>query len=1018
MFSPCKRSFCGGEKNLYTLKNGTLLKVTEVSQGQYKDSNGDSVNENDILMISKINDTKISMGKGATSSGDFSMALGMDSIASGYLSNAIGYGTQAQGAQSLALGTQAQAEKLRSFAIGSGAKSLNNDAFAIGNGAIAKGDSSIAIGEIAEAEKDRGIALGIYAKSRGMQSLAIGPGAQSLGKEDSIAIGTKSKATQTNSTAIGILSVADGFQSNAIGAEANATGERSIAFGSFALAKDVQGIAIGNHAKSIGHSSNAIGVEANATGVNSNAFGTLAEASGDNSNAIGFEANATGDYSLALGFQAKALKDDSIAIGPNALAENKNATAIGPDSKATGENSLAFGKSARSENTSSIAIGDKSYAKHSASIAIGPHASTIADNSVSIGFRARTSSNNSVSIGTNAEGLGDSSTAIGEFASATQLNSIAIGHKAIANGPVTSAIGSGAMAYGKFSMAIGKDASVGIISKKNYGNKINEDNSTMVNNALAIGNDSKAKVDKSVALGGESVASTGSGAKGLDFATGKESKDESHVWKSTAGAVSVGDKTKNITRQITNVAAGTNDTDAVNVAQLQSLKKYSDNTFINKTDLKNIQDNLNGKISDIEEGSNIKVEKGSSNSSKKISLAKDLTGLESAEFKKENEEEETTINNKTIEIGDDKIKAKISKNEIVLSNKNNNNNKSITIKNDGTNQHIVGLSNKTWNGKAEDKSRAATEGQLEQLQTNLENNLNNIGDKLGSYNLAGNTGNYKLYDKDTLTIKSTDKNIETKATANGNLDITLSPKLNLTKDGSITIDNTKLDKNGLKVGDDVKITKDVVQNGNVKLTKKGLDNGGNKITNVADGKDPSDAATVGQLKKVVGSGSSIAESTEQDKDKWAKKLPTVEKGTKNSVSIGGGSTNNRSNTVSVGAPGHERTISNVANPVKGTDAVNLNYLNNRLADVYGEMKNIKDEGRAGSASAIAIGGILQATIPGKNVVSISGGNYENQNAVAFGVSGISSDGQWLYKAGGSYDTQNNHGFQVSVGFQF
>ena len=82
------------------------------------------------------------------------------------------------------------------------------------------------------------------------------------------------------------------------------------------------------------------------------------------------------------------------------------------------------------------------------------------------------------------------------------------------------------------------------------------------------------------------------------------------------------------------------------------------------------------------------------------------------------------------------------------------------------------------------------------------------------------------------------------------------------------------------------------------------------------------------------------------------------------------------------------------------------------------MKNIKDEGRAGSASAIAIGGILQATIPGKNVVSISGGNYENQNAVAFGVSGISSDGQWLYKAGGSYDTQNNHGFQVSVGFQF
>ncbi|MCR8699277.1 YadA-like family protein [Campylobacter ureolyticus] len=983
--------FAGGEKNLYTLKNGTLLKVTEVSQGQYKDSNGDSVNENDILMISKINDTKISMGKGATSSGDFSMALGMDSIASGYLSNAIGYGTQAQGAQSLALGTQAQAEKLRSFAIGSGAKSLNNDAFAIGNGAIAKGDSSIAIGEIAEAEKDRGIALGIYAKSRGMQSLAIGPGAQSLGKEDSIAIGTKSKATQTNSTAIGILSVADGFQSNAIGAEANATGERSIAFGSFALAKDVQGIAIGNHAKSIGHSSNAIGVEANATGVNSNAFGTLAEASGDNSNAIGFEANATGDYSLALGFQAKALKDDSIAIGPNALAENKNATAIGPDSKATGENSLAFGKSARSENTSSIAIGDKSYAKHSASIAIGPHASTIADNSVSIGFRARTSSNNSVSIGTNAEGLGDSSTAIGEFASATQLNSIAIGHKAIANGPVTSAIGSGAMAYGKFSMAIGKDASVGIISKKNYGNKINEDNSTMVNNALAIGNDSKAKVDKSVALGGESVASTGSGAKGLDFATGKESKDESHVWKSTAGAVSVGDKTKNITRQITNVAAGTEDTDAVNVAQLKSLKKYSDNTFAKKTDIENIQNNLNGKISDIEKGDNIEVDPGSTNNSKKISLAKNLKGLESAKFKKDGEDDKTNIDNKTIEIGDNDIKAKISKNEIVLSNKNSD--KSITIKNDKEGQHILGLSNKEWNGNIV-SGRAATEDQLKSATENLQKNIaaNNTkveaGENIAVKKETGSNGT-------TFTV-STAKNVKFNKVSVGGVVIDKS-------DNSIKAGDTKLDNNGLTVGNDVK------------LTKKGLDNGGNKITNVAEGTENNHAATVGQLNKVAASASAVKESDK--KDKWAEKRPEA-KG-KNSLSIGGGSNDNgRSNTVSVGTPGHERTISNVANPVKGTDAVNLNYLNNRLADVYGEMKNIKDEGRAGSASAIAIGGILQATIPGKNVVSISGGNYENQNAVAFGVSGISSNGQWLYKAGGSYDTQNNHGFQVSVGFQF
>ena len=109
----------------------------------------------------------------------------------------------------------------------------------------------------------------------------------------------------------------------------------------------------------------------------------------------------------------------------------------------------------------------------------------------------------------------------------------------------------------------------------------------------------------------------------------------------------------------------------------------------------------------------------------------------------------------------------------------------------------------------------------------------------------------------------------------------------------------------------------------INKSKDGLNNGGNKITKVADGKADDDAATVGQLKNIAVGASGVKESDK--KDDWAKEKPKATG--KNSVSIGGGSTDGgRSNTVSVGAPGHERTISNVANPVKGTDAVNLNYL--------------------------------------------------------------------------------------------
>ena len=95
---------------------------------------------------------------------------------------------------------------------------------------------------------------------------------------------------------------------------------------------------------------------------------------------------------------------------------------------------------------------------------------------------------------------------------------------------------------------------------------------TTVNDAVAIGHNTEVSVEGGVALGSKSKATVAAGAAGYDISTKAASTDTSSTWKATASAVSVGDVANNVTRQITSVAAGTNDTDAVNVAQLKKVE--------------------------------------------------------------------------------------------------------------------------------------------------------------------------------------------------------------------------------------------------------------------------------------------------------------------------------------------------------------------------------------------------------------------------------------------------------------
>lgn len=435
--------------------------------------------------------------------------------------------------------------------------------------------------------------------------------------------------------------------------------------------------------------------------------------------------------------------------------------------------------------------------------------------------------------------------------------------------------------------------------------------------------------------------------------------------------------------KITNVAEGdiTKDsTDAVNGKQLYEVKN----------ELKN---NINSKVSDVTGKNNIKVESDPNDTTKKIvSLEKDIDLTDGGSIK---------FGSGKTDITKDKITSK----DLVATNGTN----KVTISgDDGT---ITGLTNTTWDKNNIVENRAATEGQLKDFQKNLGSNIDQTLQE--EYQLTGNRGNGKVYKNKAINIIGDDTNIKTVA-ADGNLNITLLKKLNL-KDGSITFDKTKLDEDGLKVGDDVKITKDTIQNGDVKLTKDGLNNGSNKITKVADGEADDDAATVRQLKNIAVGASGVKESDK--KDDWAKEKPKATG--KNSVSIAGGSKDNgRSNTVSVGAPGHERTISNVAPGVLNSDAATVGQLKAGLNNVHGKLDEYKKDSRAGTASAMAIGNLPQSTIPGKGMVSLGGGFYDGESAMAIGLSKMSDDGKWVVKGSASYDSQENAGAAVSVGFHF
>ena len=553
----------------------------------------------------------IAIGNGAysTSSG---AALSTASVA-------VGLKASAKGNTTIAIGTNAKVKNSKQgIAIGGGA--ADNDgaivegdqSIAIGGNTYAKGDASIVIGgddtdnansrtvdytdirtgNIVSANlqtavqqltgvnlgnprwttADAGhasVTLGMKAHS-GNASIAIGTAADAKTRlsgttdvTNAVAIGTGAKANRDNSIALGGGSTTDlagtkqtsytlpsGVVASWEGGKDTLPGD-VVSFGSKGYERQLKNVAPG---------------EVSATSTDAINGSQLAAIANELSHKyVSINSNDTPNKD-----NTGAKANNSIAIGPNASTDKAatSSLAIGDGANTTGRSTVALGVSAQATSANATALGANSIASEDDTVAVGHGAKATDGNASAFGADAIASNIESTAIGHGTAASGASSTALGSRAKAAGTAGVGIGMLANATKDYSIAIGGESSSTADNSIAIGRKSSV----SENDGIAIGTRSNASAAKSIAIGDGASATTADGVAIGSKSVASTAAGVAGYNANTGRTDTYANltgATLTSTLGGVAVG--TTGQTRQINYVAAGTADTDAVNVAQLKSV---------------------------------------------------------------------------------------------------------------------------------------------------------------------------------------------------------------------------------------------------------------------------------------------------------------------------------------------------------------------------------------------------------------------------------------------------------------
>ena len=426
------------------------------------------------------------------------------------------------------------------------------------------------------------------------------------------AVNISPNGTYNGSNSVGVNSVVVGYQNS------TDNNDGTLAYGANNHVKGNSAFAIGNNNKAEGGNAYSMGNTSEAKGTATLAFGNQAKALADYTVAIGSGAQATANNAVAVGRVNKATNASAVALGVNNKAEGQDSTAVGSTNTVTGDQSSAFGRENVIQGASvagATAVGYKNKASGDRAIAIGEGNDSQVEDTITMGTKNTASVGGGIAIGQNnvansGGNAGNTMIAIGRENEATALDTVAIGRKTKATANTSVALGARSEATGAGSVAIGGNGdgykttsnglgatalgmqakadgtaatAVGGVSEAtaNGAAAFGQGAKATAVQATALGYKSEASVKDGVALGSTSKATVDKGVKGFNPAEDRDNKYgglAGTAQTSTLAAVSVGDGAT-ATRQITGLAAGKEDTDAVNVAQLRSVNlKYAGDT--------------------------------------------------------------------------------------------------------------------------------------------------------------------------------------------------------------------------------------------------------------------------------------------------------------------------------------------------------------------------------------------------------------------------------------------------------
>ncbi|WP_080403316.1 YadA-like family protein [Burkholderia ubonensis] len=635
----------------------------------------------------------------------------------------------------------------------------------------------------------------------------------------------------------------------------------------------------------------------------------------------------------------------------------------------------AIGSHAAASGAGTTAVGSYSLASAVGAAAFGGYANAVGRNTLAFGSASYSSGLQSIAVGSFSAAIADRSNAIGTLATSRGWDANAIGTSADASGARSIAFGSAATV-----MITGTANDADTLQNTTDNTAASGDDSIAIGTgtratatgAMALGATASATANDGVALGSQSIANRASGQGG-----------------STLSAVSVGsggDGTATATRQIISVARGTQDTDAVNLSQLKGVTTaLGGGATVNadgsiaaptyKVDGKTMKD-VGSAITSIDDS---------------------LTTLDGR----------VTRNETSIE----QMHQDLSSGAVGLVQHDASTN-SVTVAR-GIGGSVVDFTgaegNRVLTGLANGKGDrdAVTIAQLRAVglvdpEGRMVGALTYDDIELKRATLGGTSG----------TVLA---NVANGSISAGSMDAVNGSQLYAMQQEFENRHNGLINR--------IDVVEQAVANGTGggNVGGDGSQATGDNSTGLGQNANASGSgsAAIGQDSNASGSNSTAVGqgSSASGENAIALGQGSTASG-KDAVALGQNSVADRENSVSVGSVGNERQITNVEDGTAPTDAVNVRQMNSALGSLRSDVEDYRRDSNAGTASAVAIANLPQAVLPGESMVSVAGGTYAGQSAVAFGLSTATRNGKWVAKASGSTNTRGTVAVGAGVGYRW